>query len=334
MRADQRRAPLYAARLRFFAQQPGQTSKQGRDALNALPKPAAPAGRANPLLSRYETILKRQELVWVSRRPFFLPGNRRAGNRLLEPAARGRRFSAACRAQNLFARALRERHRLRNRDGAARLGRRPRRANSAGQPGRRAQLHQASRHPPARDGMGRRLRLAAPLPVRPLGPHRRHRHPRPLGPHQQAHRDLRQREPAPEAGHRRLHLARLPGGSGRPAPRGHRARRPQAVEHHAQADRQHENHRRRLGVRFVRFAPVGPLHAGLRRAGSSGRPARLAAVGPGELGVRAARNAHRRPTLLDQEAVRRTVARKSRFCNGCRGCCRPKRLPTASCSSS
>jgi eukaryotic-like serine/threonine-protein kinase len=33
-----------------------------------LPKQTA---RANPLLSRYETILKRQELVWVSRRPFL-----------------------------------------------------------------------------------------------------------------------------------------------------------------------------------------------------------------------------------------------------------------------
>jgi serine/threonine-protein kinase len=54
-----------------FPAEPGQTSKQGRDALNALPKSAAPAGRANPLLSRYETILKRQELVWVSRRPFL-----------------------------------------------------------------------------------------------------------------------------------------------------------------------------------------------------------------------------------------------------------------------
>lgn len=49
----------------------GQTSEQGRDALNALPKPAAPVGLANPLISRYETILKRQELVWVSRRPFL-----------------------------------------------------------------------------------------------------------------------------------------------------------------------------------------------------------------------------------------------------------------------
>ncbi len=54
-----------------FPAEPGQTSKQGRDPLNALPKSAAPAGRANPLLSRYETILKRQELVWVSRRPFL-----------------------------------------------------------------------------------------------------------------------------------------------------------------------------------------------------------------------------------------------------------------------
>ena len=48
--------------------EPGQALEQGCDALNALPKQTA---RANPLLSRYETILKRQELVWVSRRPFL-----------------------------------------------------------------------------------------------------------------------------------------------------------------------------------------------------------------------------------------------------------------------
>src|ERR1700691_6362146 len=49
----------------------GQTLEQGCDSLNALPKQAAPPGHANPLISRYESILKRQELVWVSRRPFL-----------------------------------------------------------------------------------------------------------------------------------------------------------------------------------------------------------------------------------------------------------------------
>jgi serine/threonine protein kinase len=55
----------------------GQNLEQGSDSLNAVPRPAAvppqaaPPGHVNPLISRYETILKRQELVWVSRRPFL-----------------------------------------------------------------------------------------------------------------------------------------------------------------------------------------------------------------------------------------------------------------------
>lgn len=47
------------------------TLEQGSDLLKALPEKSAIVSRAaNPLLSRYETILERQELVWVSRRPF------------------------------------------------------------------------------------------------------------------------------------------------------------------------------------------------------------------------------------------------------------------------
>jgi serine/threonine protein kinase len=46
-------------------------SKQGSVSLKAAPKKGAAAVRANPLIARYETILKRQELVWVSRRPFL-----------------------------------------------------------------------------------------------------------------------------------------------------------------------------------------------------------------------------------------------------------------------
>src|ERR1700722_8323418 len=46
-------------------------SEQGSVSLKAAPKKGAAAVRANPLIARYETILKRQELVWVSRRPFL-----------------------------------------------------------------------------------------------------------------------------------------------------------------------------------------------------------------------------------------------------------------------
>src|ERR1700733_864183 len=46
-------------------------SKQGSASLKAAPKKGATTVRANPLIARYETILKRQELVWASRRPFL-----------------------------------------------------------------------------------------------------------------------------------------------------------------------------------------------------------------------------------------------------------------------
>jgi hypothetical protein len=46
-------------------------TEQGSVSLKAAPKKGATAVRANPLIARYETILKRQELVWVSRRPFL-----------------------------------------------------------------------------------------------------------------------------------------------------------------------------------------------------------------------------------------------------------------------
>jgi eukaryotic-like serine/threonine-protein kinase len=45
--------------------------EQGCDPLKASPKNSTAALRANPLIARYETILKRQELVWMSRRPFL-----------------------------------------------------------------------------------------------------------------------------------------------------------------------------------------------------------------------------------------------------------------------
>ena len=56
------------------------------------------------------------------------------------------------------------------------------------------------------------------------------------------------RAAAAEAGRGHGHRARLPGGAGGAASRGHRARRHQAVEHHAQADGQREDRRHRFGV--------------------------------------------------------------------------------------
>jgi eukaryotic-like serine/threonine-protein kinase len=46
-------------------------AKQGSDPLKAPSPKASATVRANPLIARYETILKRQELVWMSRRPFL-----------------------------------------------------------------------------------------------------------------------------------------------------------------------------------------------------------------------------------------------------------------------
>jgi eukaryotic-like serine/threonine-protein kinase len=45
--------------------------EQGSDSLKAPSRKGAAAARANPLIARYETILKRQELAWASRRPFL-----------------------------------------------------------------------------------------------------------------------------------------------------------------------------------------------------------------------------------------------------------------------
>ena len=72
--------------------------------------------------------------------------------------------------------------------------------------------------------------------------------------------------------------ARVPGGAGGPASRGDRARRHQAVEHHAQADRQRQDRRHRLGLRADRRADPPHLHADLRRARSARRRRLLAAL--------------------------------------------------------
>ena len=111
--------------------------------------------------------------------------------------------------------------------------------------------------------------------------------------HQQRDRDGRAGAAAVQAGHRHRHRPRMPGGPGRPASRGHRARRHQAVEHHAQADGQRQDHRHRLGLRDGRSAADPHLHADLRRARSAGRRRMHAAQRPGHAGLRADRDALR-----------------------------------------
>ena len=96
--------------------------------------------------------------------------------------------------------------------------------------------------------------------------------------HQPGDRDGRPDAAAAEAGHRHRHRPRLPGGLGGAAPRRDRPRRPEAVEHHAQADRQREDRRPRLGVRrSSRCRPGGPARPPTPRPkcskGASARPA-------------------------------------------------------------
>src|ERR1700733_124066 len=78
-------------------------SKQGSVSLKAAPKKGAAAVRANPLIARYETILKRQELVWVSRRPFLrCLGTGGQGIVFLSQRLRPRAFSPPRRPQVFF----------------------------------------------------------------------------------------------------------------------------------------------------------------------------------------------------------------------------------------
>ena len=58
------------------------------------------------------------------------------------------------------------------------------------------------------------------------------------------------------------------------APRGDRPRRPEALEHHAQADRQREDRRHRLGLRPGAGADPADLHARLRRPRGARKAAR------------------------------------------------------------
>ena len=78
----------------------------------------------------------------------------------------------------------------------------------------------------------------------------------PLGISEQRDRHGRPGAAAAEAGHRDRGRARMPGGAGGAASRGDRARRHQAVEHHAQADRQRQDRRHRLGLRAGANAPA------------------------------------------------------------------------------
>ena len=125
--------------------------------------------------------------------------------------------------------------------------------------------------------------------------------------HQPGDRHGRADAAAGEAGHRHRHRPRLPGGPGRAAPRGHRPRRPEAVEHHAQADRQREDRRPRLGLRLGASAGAADLHAHLRRARGARRRRVHAAQRPGQPGLRADRDALRRAAVRRADELPRPV---------------------------
>ena len=118
-----------------------------------------------------------------------------------------------------------------------------------------------------------------------------------LGLSQQRHRDRRPAAAAAEAGHGDRGAARMPGGPGGAASRGDRPRRHQAVEHHAQADRQRQDHRHRLGIRMDKppaRRSCTPTYAApeVLEGGEC-----IAALGLGQPGLRADRDALRRAAL-------------------------------------
>ena len=169
----------------------------------------------------------------------------------------------------------------------------PRRPDPARQSAGRPQFGRSQPHPPDGDGVGRRLR---PEPAADRLDARAHAVPREEGPlelPQQRDRHRRAAAAAAQAGRGHRRRPRLPGGPGRAAPRGHRPRRHEAVEHHAQADRQRQDRRHRLGVRDEQPARPADLHADLRRAGGARRRRVYAAERPGEPGLRADRDAGR-----------------------------------------
>ena len=238
---------------------------------------------SDELLGRYQQIIEEQRLSWTEHHRLIEPvGLGRPGGGVSDRAPRDRQFHAAGGAEDFFARTLRRRAVVRRGDGADGPGGRPRGPNPAGQPAGRSQLGGPQPHPHDGDGMGRRLRplpAADPQDARAAG---KPREQQALELHQPGDRHGRADAAAGEAGHRHRHRPRLPGGPGGPAPRGDRPRRPEAVEHHAQADRQRQDRRSRLGVRLRAGAAAADLHARPtpRPRCSKGASARPAATWP------------------------------------------------------
>ena len=115
-----------------------------------------------------------------------------------------------------------------------------------------------------------------------------------------------------QAGHGGGDHPRVPGRAGGAASRRDRARRHQAVEHHGQADRQREDHRHRLGARPQRHAAAEDLHAAVRGAGDARSRGDDAAIGPGEPGLRAGRDAGRPAAVCRASATTQTLLEKKR----------------------
>jgi len=155
--------------------------------------------------------------------------------------------------------------------------------------------------------MDRRLRPGSAVDARHAGAGARTGEQPPLAIHQLSGRHDRPGAAAAEAGDRHRHHPRLPGRPGRVAPRRDCPRRPEAVEHHAQADRQRQDRGHRLGLRAGEHAVAAHLHARLRRAGSVGTGRMHPAVRPGQSGLRAGGNACRRAAVRRKDQLRRPV---------------------------
>ena len=123
---------------------------------------------------------------------------------------------------------------------------------------------------------------------------------------------------ATEAGRGHRRGPRLPCGLGRAAPRGHRSRRHEAFEHHAQADGQRQDRRYRLGLRGEQSARPADLHADLRRAGGAGGQRVYAAERSGEPGLRALEMLAGRSPFANLKGLRELLEAKRTLAHGCR----------------
>ena len=204
-----------------------------------------------------------------------------------------RRVLPAGRLEDLLARVVPGRRRLRRGHGPGRGRGRAGGADPAGQPSLRPRLRVPRRRPRHGHGMDRRLRP-------PPGAHGRDPRAEPGAAAARALEVRQRRDPhgrpgaaAAEAGGRHLDPAGLPGRPGGRASGRDGPRRPQAVEHHAEADGDGEGGGHRLGDGPHPRRRAADVVAGLRRAGGAGGRCRDAAGGPRQPRVRAGRDAGR-----------------------------------------